>query len=251
MVPYFVCLGAVAPEPGTGRGARRHAGDRRRVAGARLPRSRARGVSRARADRRRGQGQRHQRRAGDAGRARGGRDHRPRSAGAGGGDDGGDARERGLRIHVARARLRQVDRPVRSQRSRAGCCASRCRSGWPGSSRWPTARGDVIVLRALSGDAEVGAYRAGGQLFEVAKNVPVVVMTAMFPQLARELPRQPRAPAPHRVGRVGEPGRRRPPGRRARWRWPPVSWRGGSSAPSSRAPCPCCTSWPPRCRWSS
>jgi O-antigen/teichoic acid export membrane protein len=46
-------------------------------------------------------------------------------------------------------------------------------------------RGDVIVLRALSGDAEVGAYRAGGQLFEVAKNLPVVVMTAMFPQLAR------------------------------------------------------------------
>ena len=47
-------------------------------------------------------------------------------------------------------------------------------------------RGDVVLLRALAGDAEVGAYRAAGQLFEVAKNVPIVVLTAMFPQLARD-----------------------------------------------------------------
>jgi PST family polysaccharide transporter len=47
------------------------------------------------------------------------------------------------------------------------------------------ARGDVVILRALAGDAEVGAYRAAGQLFDVAKNFPAVVMTAMFPQLAR------------------------------------------------------------------
>ncbi len=46
-------------------------------------------------------------------------------------------------------------------------------------------RGDVVVLRALTGDAEVGAYRAAGQLYDVAKTLPVVVMTAMFPQLAR------------------------------------------------------------------
>jgi O-antigen/teichoic acid export membrane protein len=46
-------------------------------------------------------------------------------------------------------------------------------------------RGDVIMLRALTGDADVGAYRAAGQLYDVAKTLPVVVMTAMFPQLAR------------------------------------------------------------------
>jgi len=46
-------------------------------------------------------------------------------------------------------------------------------------------RGDVVILRRLAGDAEVGAYRAAGQLFDVAKNFPAVVMTAMFPQLAR------------------------------------------------------------------
>lgn len=46
-------------------------------------------------------------------------------------------------------------------------------------------RGDVVVLRALAGDAEVGAYRAAGQLFEVAKNLPMLVLTALFPQLAR------------------------------------------------------------------
>jgi O-antigen/teichoic acid export membrane protein len=46
-------------------------------------------------------------------------------------------------------------------------------------------RGDVVVLRALTGDAEVGTYRAAGQLYDVAKTLPVVVMTAMFPQLAR------------------------------------------------------------------
>ena len=46
-------------------------------------------------------------------------------------------------------------------------------------------RGDVVVLRALTSDAEVGVYRAAVHLFDVAKNVPAVVMTAMFPQLAR------------------------------------------------------------------
>jgi O-antigen/teichoic acid export membrane protein len=46
-------------------------------------------------------------------------------------------------------------------------------------------RGDVVVVRALTNDATVGAYRAAGQLYEVAKNVPAVVMVAMFPQLAR------------------------------------------------------------------
>ena len=46
-------------------------------------------------------------------------------------------------------------------------------------------RGDVIVLRALTGDGEVGAKRAAGPLYDVAKTLPVVVMTAMFPQLAR------------------------------------------------------------------
>jgi len=46
-------------------------------------------------------------------------------------------------------------------------------------------RGDVVVVRALTNDATVGAYRAAGQLYEVAKNVPAVVMIALFPQLAR------------------------------------------------------------------
>jgi O-antigen/teichoic acid export membrane protein len=46
-------------------------------------------------------------------------------------------------------------------------------------------RGDVVILRALAGDAEVGAYRAAWQLFDVAKNLPLLVVTALFPQLAR------------------------------------------------------------------
>jgi O-antigen/teichoic acid export membrane protein len=47
------------------------------------------------------------------------------------------------------------------------------------------ARGDVIVLRASAADAEVGAYRYAGQLIEVAKQLPVLVLTVLFPQLAR------------------------------------------------------------------
>jgi O-antigen/teichoic acid export membrane protein len=47
-------------------------------------------------------------------------------------------------------------------------------------------RGDVVVLRGFASDAEVGAYRAAGQLYDLAKNVPVLVMTALFPQLARD-----------------------------------------------------------------
>ena len=47
------------------------------------------------------------------------------------------------------------------------------------------ARADVLLLKPLSTDAEVGAYRAAGQLVEVVKQLPVLLMTATFPQLAR------------------------------------------------------------------
>jgi O-antigen/teichoic acid export membrane protein len=47
------------------------------------------------------------------------------------------------------------------------------------------ARADVLLLRPLSFDAEVGAYRAAGQLVEVVKQLPALLMTATFPQLAR------------------------------------------------------------------
>jgi O-antigen/teichoic acid export membrane protein len=47
------------------------------------------------------------------------------------------------------------------------------------------ARADVLLLRPLSTDAEVGAYRVAGQLVEVVKQLPVLLMTATFPQLAR------------------------------------------------------------------
>jgi O-antigen/teichoic acid export membrane protein len=47
------------------------------------------------------------------------------------------------------------------------------------------ARADVLWLGLLSRDAEVGAYRAAGQLVEVVKQLPVLLMTATFPQLAR------------------------------------------------------------------
>jgi len=47
------------------------------------------------------------------------------------------------------------------------------------------ARADVLLLRPLASDADVGAYRAAGQLVEVVKQLPVLLMTATFPQLAR------------------------------------------------------------------
>jgi O-antigen/teichoic acid export membrane protein len=47
------------------------------------------------------------------------------------------------------------------------------------------ARADVLLLKLLSTDAEVGAYRAAGQLVDVVKQLPVLLMTATFPQLAR------------------------------------------------------------------
>lgn len=46
-------------------------------------------------------------------------------------------------------------------------------------------RADVLVLRGLASDAEVGAYRTAGQLVEVARQVPVMLLTALFAQLAR------------------------------------------------------------------
>jgi O-antigen/teichoic acid export membrane protein len=47
------------------------------------------------------------------------------------------------------------------------------------------ARADVLLLKPLSFDAEVGAYRAAGQLVDLVKQLPVLLMTATFPQLAR------------------------------------------------------------------
>jgi O-antigen/teichoic acid export membrane protein len=47
------------------------------------------------------------------------------------------------------------------------------------------ARADVLLLRPLSSDVEVGAYRVAGQIVEVVKQLPVLLMTATFPQLAR------------------------------------------------------------------
>jgi O-antigen/teichoic acid export membrane protein len=47
------------------------------------------------------------------------------------------------------------------------------------------ARGDVVLLKLLSSDAEVGAYRTAGQLVEVVRQAPVLLLTALFPQLAR------------------------------------------------------------------
>jgi O-antigen/teichoic acid export membrane protein len=47
------------------------------------------------------------------------------------------------------------------------------------------ARGDVVLLQLLSSDVEVGAYRSVGQLVDVAKQLPVFLMLALFPQLAR------------------------------------------------------------------
>jgi O-antigen/teichoic acid export membrane protein len=47
------------------------------------------------------------------------------------------------------------------------------------------ARADVLLLKPLSSDAEVGAYRAAGQLVEVVRQLPYLLMTATFPQLAR------------------------------------------------------------------
>ena len=47
------------------------------------------------------------------------------------------------------------------------------------------ARADVLLLRPLSSDVEVGAYRVAGQIVDVVKQLPVLLMTATFPQLAR------------------------------------------------------------------
>jgi PST family polysaccharide transporter len=46
-------------------------------------------------------------------------------------------------------------------------------------------RADVLLLTWLSTDAEVGAYRAAAQVMEGAKQLPMLLMTATFPQLAR------------------------------------------------------------------
>jgi len=47
------------------------------------------------------------------------------------------------------------------------------------------ARADLLLLTWRSSDAEAGAYRAAGQIVEVAKQLPFLLMTATFPQLAR------------------------------------------------------------------
>jgi O-antigen/teichoic acid export membrane protein len=49
-------------------------------------------------------------------------------------------------------------------------------------------RVDVVLLRAFAGDAEVGTFRAAGQVFEVVKQLPTLALLAVFPRLARADP---------------------------------------------------------------
>jgi O-antigen/teichoic acid export membrane protein len=46
-------------------------------------------------------------------------------------------------------------------------------------------RGDALLLRLLAGEAELGAYSAAFKLFEGTMLVPAVLLTAVFPPLAR------------------------------------------------------------------
>jgi PST family polysaccharide transporter len=46
-------------------------------------------------------------------------------------------------------------------------------------------KGDVILLRAFLGDAELGAYSAAYKIFEGSMLLPAVLLTAVFPSLAR------------------------------------------------------------------
>jgi O-antigen/teichoic acid export membrane protein len=46
-------------------------------------------------------------------------------------------------------------------------------------------KGDVVLLKAFAGDAEVGAYSAAYKIFEGLMIVPSVVLAATFPLLAR------------------------------------------------------------------
>jgi len=46
-------------------------------------------------------------------------------------------------------------------------------------------KGDVVILKAISGDAVLGVYSAAYQFFEGAQLVPAIVLAATFPSLAR------------------------------------------------------------------
>jgi O-antigen/teichoic acid export membrane protein len=46
-------------------------------------------------------------------------------------------------------------------------------------------RGDVLLLRPLAGDAELGAYSAAYQLFDGTRIFPAILLAAFFPPLAR------------------------------------------------------------------
>jgi len=46
-------------------------------------------------------------------------------------------------------------------------------------------KGDVVILKAVAGDVEVGAYSAAYKIFEGLMIVPSVVLAATFPPLAR------------------------------------------------------------------
>ena len=46
-------------------------------------------------------------------------------------------------------------------------------------------KGDVVILKAFAGNAEVGAYSAAYKIFEGLMIVPSVVLAATFPPLAR------------------------------------------------------------------
>ena len=76
---------------------------------------------------------------------------------------------------------------------------------------------DVLILRAIAGDAELGAYSAAYKVFEAAAILPTIVMAAGLPPLARAY-RDPR-------GGVTGSGC-----------WPPCCWRWAGWSPRWSTP---------------
>ena len=111
-------------------------------------------------------------------------------------------------------------------------------------------KGDVVILKAFAGNAEVGAYSAAYKIFEGLMIVPSVVLAATFPPLARAKG-DPRAPAPlgGRAGRAAPgAGHGRRAGRLSHERSRSSRW---STARGSRGLRRRCGSWRSRCRSSS
>ncbi len=169
---------------------------------------------------------------------------RPDAGRPGGGAAGGRHRDGALRAVAAAAAVRPGVHPSASVPGLGGEVITEAFPLWLATLlSLLYFKGDIVILKVFSTDAEIGAYSAAYKVFEGLMIVPAVVLAATFTPLARAKadPERQRRWERGLVALLLGAGRA---GRRRRLPAEPAHRRRWSTAAASRGPSRRCACWP-------